>query len=129
MEPNRQFLNNLQVVRAFAAGTVVLVHLCQVYGFRSPFGLCGVDVFFVLSGFIMAMLSTREKNDFLARRLIRIVPLYWLCTFAVFFAALLMPGLLHSTTPDWNNLLKSLFFLPYRKESGAVQPLLFLGWT
>ena len=36
---------------------------------------------------------------------------------------------MHSTRPDWGNLLKSLFFIPYRKESGAVQPLLFLGWT
>jgi peptidoglycan/LPS O-acetylase OafA/YrhL len=129
MGSNREFLNNLQALRAYAAGAVVSVHLAQACGFRSPFGLYGVDVFFVLSGFIMAMLATREPAQFFARRLIRIVPLYWLCTFGVFFVALLKPGLLHTTRPDLGNLLKSLFFIPYRKESGAVFPLLFLGWT
>jgi exopolysaccharide production protein ExoZ len=129
MGSNREFLNNLQALRAYAAATVVFVHLSQVYRSAAPFGLYGVDIFFVLSGFIMAMLSTREQADFLTRRLIRIVPLYWICTIGVFSVAWVWPELLHSTRTDWGNLFKSLFFIPYRKESGAVQPLLFLGWT
>ena len=63
------------------------------------------------------------------RRLIRIIPLYWLCTLGVFCVACAKPELLHSTKPDFMNLVKSLLFIPYRKESGAMQPVLFLGWT
>jgi peptidoglycan/LPS O-acetylase OafA/YrhL len=47
----------------------------------------------------------------------------------VFGVALYWPELLHSTKANWSTLLKSLLFIPYRKESGAVQPVLFLGWT
>lgn len=44
-------------------------------------GEAGVDIFFIVSGCIM-MITTREStvSDFIARRIIRIVPLYWLFT-------------------------------------------------
>jgi len=42
-----------------------------------PFRQAGVDVFFVISGFIMACVAPYEGRDFLVKRLIRIVPLYW----------------------------------------------------
>ncbi|MFX5785380.1 acyltransferase family protein, partial [Acinetobacter baumannii] len=46
----------------------------------------GVDIFFVISGFVMYYLmhdrfgSATVAGDFLRRRLIRVVPLYWICT-------------------------------------------------
>jgi peptidoglycan/LPS O-acetylase OafA/YrhL len=129
MASSRQIIGNLQALRAYAAANVLFVHLVQINGARVPFGLYGVDLFFVLSGFLMAMIATGNPNHFLARRLIRILPLYWLCTLAVFLVSVLKPDLLHTTRPDIINLVKSLLFIPYRKESGVVQPLLFLGWT
>jgi len=125
----REFLNNLQALRAYAAANVVFIHLLQIFGVASLFGLYGVDLFFVLSGFIMAGIAMTAPSAFLTRRLIRIVPLYWICTMGVYAVALLKPQLLHTTQADMANLAKSLFFVPYRKESGAMQPLLFLGWT
>ena len=48
--------------------------------FPLRFGISGVDVFFVISGFVM-MMTTAGKSitpmDFITRRFIRVVPLYW----------------------------------------------------
>jgi peptidoglycan/LPS O-acetylase OafA/YrhL len=96
------------------------------------FGEFRVDVFFVLSGFVIALAlgaGTIGVRDFVVSRLVRIVPLYWLATLLVFFGALLRPDLFNSTTADVSELLKSLFFIPYRKESGHIFPMLFVGWT
>ena len=96
------------------------------------FGEFGVDIFFVISGFVIALVLDNPKlttQRFLADRIARIVPLYWVLTFGVFVGALIAPELLNSTTADLGNLLKSLFFIPYRKESGNIFPMLFVGWT
>ncbi len=130
------FLNNIQALRAYAAANVVYVHLLQIFGtpiicgiVPAAFGLYGVDLFFVLSGFLMARIMETDPSAFLKRRLVRIVPLYWLCTLGVYIIALLKPELLHTTQANAWNLIKSLGFLPYRKEGGVMQPMLFLGWT
>jgi exopolysaccharide production protein ExoZ len=83
-------IEGLQIVRALAAIEVTWLHVGQDLGgtgFRSPFALdiFGVDVFFVLSGFIMtrslARVQTRGLSiawHFLRRRMIRIYPMFWL---------------------------------------------------
>src|ERR1700757_5056732 len=106
MTSSRGYLNNLQVLRAYAAANVVLVHLLPLYGVSWHVGLYGVDLFFVLSGFLMMMIAGTDPSRFLTRRLIRILPLYWLCTLGVFVISLISPDFLHSTKPDWGNLLK-----------------------
>ncbi len=124
-----EFLGNLQVLRAYAAANVMLVHLVLSYHAKPAFGLYGVDLFFVLSGFDVLRSLGAGPSRFLTRRMIRIIPFYWLCTIGLYLLASVRPDWLHSTRPDPGNLTKSLLFIPYRKESGAVQPLLFLGWT
>ena len=87
----------------------------------------GVDLFFVISGFIMVYSSEDlfgargAWRTFLTRRLVRIVPLYWLTT------AITIP--LMSLTVDWQSLLGSYFFIPYRAPSNAIVPLHGVGWT
>jgi exopolysaccharide production protein ExoZ len=117
-------LHSIQALRAIAATSVILVHI--------PFigkGAFGVDIFFVISGFIICYISSLNSDDFLLKRVFRIVPLYWLGTFGVFVLALVMPSLLNATTANLTHLAKSLFLIPYRREDGAVFPMLFLGWT
>lgn len=117
-------LQSIQALRAVAASSVILVHI--------PFvgrGAFGVDIFFVISGFIICYISSLNADDFLLKRIFRIVPLYWLGTCGVFLVALLMPTLLNATTANLSNLAKSLFLIPYRREDGSVIPMLFLGWT
>ncbi len=56
------------------------------------FGAAGVDIFFVLSGFLMLYTNAPQFGKdgawriFLLRRVVRIVPLYWLCTLIVILA-------------------------------------------
>jgi peptidoglycan/LPS O-acetylase OafA/YrhL len=123
-------------LRFFAAFLVVIHHMSQVIwreyaGFPILHGQLGVDVFFVVSGFIIAYSarSCAKWSDFIRRRLFRVVPLYWAATLFLFVVAFFLPDFLNSTTANPWNLLKSLFFIPYVKENGYVQPVLFLGWT
>ncbi|HLK89733.1 MAG TPA: acyltransferase [Polyangia bacterium] len=117
-------LPSIQALRAVAATSVILAHV--------PFidrGVYGVDIFFVISGFIMCHIGSLSPDQFFLKRIFRVVPLYWLGTLGVFAIALLAPRLLNSTTADPEHLVKSLFFIPFKKGNGDVQPLLFLGWT
>lgn len=116
-------LDSIQLLRALAASAVVVYHIPL---FRN--GAWGVDIFFVISGFIMALVTAHSTRHFLTKRIIRVLPLYWLGTLGVFAIALLLPSLLDNTTADLEGLIKSLLFIPYQKGE-YVQPLLFLGWT
>jgi exopolysaccharide production protein ExoZ len=131
-------LPSLQVLRFAAAFAVVLFHvgsgLVEQGVLQSnpfEFGSKGVDVFFVLSGFIIAYTSDPAKGFayFAWRRIARVVPIYWLLTLGIIVIASLKPDLLNSTVVTVETVLKSFLFLPYEKSNGAVQPLLFLGWT
>ncbi|HEY4944397.1 MAG TPA: acyltransferase [Rhizomicrobium sp.] len=118
-------IGNIQALRAVAAVLVVFTHIDAI-----KLGTFGVDIFFVISGFVIAYAGHADSwRPFILKRIFRIVPLYWLGTIAVFFAALLAPRLLKNTTSDPADLLKSLFFVPFAKAGATVQPVLFLGWT
>ena len=77
----------------------------------------------------MCYISSANPNNFFIHRLIRIVPPYWVATLGVYFIARIAPTFLKSTTARTDFLLKSLFFIPYTRESGGTFPVLFLGWT
>src|SRR3954468_16333996 len=89
--------------RGIAAALVVLYHYLGFIAkgqsgesLLSPFGASGVDVFFVISGFIMMISTDRPgmtAGAFLRRRFLRIVPLYWVLTVAAFIlATIVSPG-------------------------------------
>jgi exopolysaccharide production protein ExoZ len=124
MTPERGALDSVQALRALAALAVVIYHVDYIGK-----GAFGVDVFFVISGFIICYVTARDPAGFFAKRLIRIVPLYWVGTLTVFALALAAPRLLGATSSSPVDLLRSLFFIPYEKEPGRVVPVLFLGWT
>lgn len=70
-----------------------------------------------------------SPEQFALNRVIRIVPMYWGLTIALFAVAFVAPSLLQNTRADWGELVLSLLFIPFEKSGGLVQPLLFLGWT
>lgn len=122
-------IDSIQVLRAFAALAVVHFHTQFTIGSWHTFGAFGVDIFFVISGFIMAMICAANTRDFLIRRLIRIVPLYWLLTL-VFYAALVThPAFDAEVKRGLPELLKSLFFIPYARYDGTKFPILVVGWS
>ena len=110
-------------------------------GLTDPFpdltvGAFGVDLFFIVSGFIMVYASDRlfGQRDavlpFIARRVARIAPLYWIFTAA--FAALAIwfgrvPGHPQASA---THIAASFLLLPaLRPEDGAYLPVYSLGWT
>jgi len=119
---------NLQVLRGLAALSVVFYHTgFAVGGVHTEFQ--GVAVFFVISGFIMTYITRRNPDRFLQQRLLRIVPLYWLCT-----TAAIALGLIKGSGRLWaeaslQNIASSLLFIPYRDQTGELHPLLLVGWT
>ena len=131
-------LFNIQLLRALAAYLVVFVHLQPfVLMVDGPaelfaFGNAGVDIFFVISGFIMVFTTQRREHSpglFFKHRIARVVPLYWFVTFIVFIIAIVTTSLLQGTHATFLYLLKSTFFIPFQRVDGAVAPIVFVGWT
>ncbi len=117
-------LDTVQVARALAALCVVFQHIRFL-----RCGAFGVDIFFVISGFIVCYVTDNNPHAFLRKRIFRVVPLYWIGTLGIFAVAAIRPDLLNSTTANFGSLVKSLLFIPYVKENGAVFPMLTQGWT
>ena len=130
----------IQYLRALAALMVVWVHsLYMIPGvaeqFNAPnFGGAGVDIFFVISGFVMVV-TTADKDvtpvQFFCRRIVRVVPLYWLATLAMIVGAASEHSFKNLGYPP-DAIAKSLLFVPYTAiggHPGNVWPILQNGWT
>lgn len=122
-------VNNIQALRAFAAVLVVLYHTGYTWPGGYTVGSFGVDIFFVISGYIMARICDGNASFFLRRRLIRVVPPYWVMTLFVFVLAWKLPRFSGTTPVTPKELLESLFFIPFLKGNGLYHPVLFVGWT
>ena len=90
---------SVQYLRAVAALLVVFHHARQFPGFKDAVGTgvgsAGVDMFFVISGFVMAVTAGRRNYPafrFLARRGLRIIPLYWSMTLLSAVLAFALPS-------------------------------------
>lgn len=118
-------LDLVQALRALAAVFVIFHHVPRL-GLDAQW--CA-NLFFLISGFMMCYVTESSGQHFLAKRLIRVIPLYWVATLGVFVVALLVPDALHRSTDSLEQLFKSLFFIPFDKGGGVLQPLLFVGWT
>jgi exopolysaccharide production protein ExoZ len=135
-------LLGIQYLRAAAALMVVLHHsleqlpayaaLLANHHFGGSRLRNGVDLFFVISGFIMVLTSSRTSpGDFAVRRVIRIVPLYWVLTIALLVVLTWRPELFRSTVASFPYAVKSLLFIPYANpgQNGFMYPLLVPGWS
>jgi len=119
---------SIQILRGVAACTVVYLHT-----FTDPvFGLFGVDLFFVISGYVMCMVVDGRNPRaavFLMDRITRIVPLYWVVTTLVLAVAWVAPGVMGSTVANFGDYLLSLLFIPHFRPDCQMFPLLMVGWS
>lgn len=129
---------SLQVLRGLAAVAVVMYHaqgLCHKYAsgpswterLLQGFGSHGVDLFFVLSGFVILYTIHKTNSSplgFLARRLIRIVPLYWLLSLGMLTLGV---ALFPHNAVDPIPVVESLLFSVYSFHSRP--PLIYVGWS
>ena len=95
--------------------------------FLPSFGSFGVDIFFVISGFIMWHTTAEVEIgilEFWRRRIIRIVPLYWIFLSAVVIAASLLPDVFNTTVIKPENTIKSFLFIPhYHAVQDIIAPI------
>ena len=147
MVTNTGKLLEVQMLRFLAATMVLFGHVQHeittrptVAGqgfveFTPLFWAGGVDVFFVISGFIMYHLSRSEfggehaSRRFLLRRLARIAPTYWLFTTAMLVAISLFPSQIIHDKIDPLHVASSYAFFPAANPYGRYYPILMLGWT
>lgn len=117
-------LQSIQVLRGLAVAAVLIAH-----SGGALVGSAGVDLFFVISGYIMGLISVgRAPAEFLKARLRRIYPLYWICSLPVVYALWHSPSLASiaadvtlwpaweslafpSLPPAWSLCFEMLFYL------------------
>lgn len=143
-----QTFTGLQILRFVAAMLVAVMHITQAISIHITgrgesvywgTGAVGVDIFFVISGFVMMISTARLPADgtrrpaqawiFIKRRILRIVPLYWFYTLLKAGLLLAVPALAAKSTIDPGHLAASLVFVPAVAPWGLVQPTLPVGWT
>ena len=123
---------SLQVLRFVAALMVVFLHAVQSAARISAVGVipyefeligsAGVDIFFVISGVIMATVAPgRTPTEFIRARLLRIVPIYLLCSIPAIPIAAMGPEF------GWRNILATVFLWPATDR--MVAPALGAAWT
>jgi exopolysaccharide production protein ExoZ len=123
---------SIQYLRALAALAVVVFHSMTTVQGSFDIGAAGVDIFFVISGFIMASLTFgREASPglFLWRRAIRIVPVYWLATLAAAAILAVKPTFFYKGDGSIENTALSLLFFPHESAAGGRAPVIEQGWT
>lgn len=127
----------VQYLRGIAAMLVVVDHLASSDpngAFLPVWGQFGVAIFFVISGFIMwhtTVAADISVMEFWRRRIIRIVPLYWICLCCLVTVALLTPQALRSTVITPENTIKSFLFIPqfHAVQKYLIAPILIPGWS
>ena len=124
---NRPRIQILQMIRLFAASMIILYHT-NVIGSRGSFG---VEIFFVISGFLAVYTTSRPvpAGSYLLKRLIRLLPLYWIFTILTFLILTLKPGLSRMSDVEPLHFLYSMLFIPYTGWKNVVLPILAVGWT
>jgi peptidoglycan/LPS O-acetylase OafA/YrhL len=138
LQPKPAEVLSVQYLRAAAALLVVFYHARQFPGFEAAVGTsvgkAGVEIFFVISGFVMAVTAGRANTPalrFLEKRILRIVPLYWTMTLLTAGLLLAVPNLFRDNLFTWNHFLLSLLFIPHVNpvDADSYSPLIKIGWT
>jgi exopolysaccharide production protein ExoZ len=139
-------LVSIQYLRALAALGVVLSH-ASISLLDKPQGLlplgagsAGVDLFFVISGFIMYYTTANRDmtpGEFYLRRLIRIFPLYFAVSSAAFLLARVAPSATRTFSPHLYDYIRSILFVPFYSTTfqgvdsltPLMRPEVGQGWT
>jgi exopolysaccharide production protein ExoZ len=127
-------LLSIQYTRAVAAVSVVFFHAFNDAGvthYPEQVLQSGVDLFFAISGFIMWVTtygSDTGPRQFLRKRIIRIVPLYWVFTAFAVLLAVVAPQL-GKRTGVLDGVASFLFLPAVNTATHQTQPVIAPGWT
>nr|WP_241517538.1 acyltransferase [Serratia marcescens] len=126
-------LTSLQWLRAVAVLLVVGWHVmvkANVLNITSEqyfaIGNAGVDLFFLISGFIMAYTLHNQEDGyiFFIKRIARILPLYWLFSLAALIVYLYNPNMVNSHA-EYTTIFNSFTLFPVENHAMLID----VGWT
>jgi exopolysaccharide production protein ExoZ len=132
---------SIQILRAYAAMLVVIFHsqaivpqyshsISKSAELMGSFGTYGVDLFFIISGFVITYTVQKSHPsaiEFLVKRLIRIVPLYWSLTLFYVLLSMIFPAAFNDVSQlTLSHLGISLGFISFINNPF---PILGVGWT
>jgi peptidoglycan/LPS O-acetylase OafA/YrhL len=126
LKPNVRF-QELDALRGIAALSVLLFHYSMPFQDKLIFklfkyGVSGVDLFFIISGFVVFMSVSNAKNswEFLINRFTRLFPTYWTAVTFTFILIILNEYYLFPTNFDlskgWESYLYNLTMFQYYFE-------------
>jgi peptidoglycan/LPS O-acetylase OafA/YrhL len=108
---SKKIINSIQFLRGFAALAVVIHHTggyvkryfepTLLFEDKFSIGFAGVDLFFVISGFIIHFTSKNYLNnpsklkEYVKKRFIRVYPIYWIITTILFVSSWLIVQVLN----------------------------------
>jgi len=131
---------NIQALRGIAVLLVVFYHIIAIetkynsnYIVMPDFfkiGNIGVDIFFIISGFIMVTVTKNYFKDrnkfykFIYLRFTRIYPLYWFYTILLLPILFIKPEWVNSSQNGNVNILSSILLFPTE-----TLPLVMVGWS
>lgn len=138
---NASKINSVQLLRAIAIMLVVYAHSIDAainaglsstqasFYYLENWGAIGVDLFFVISGFIMTVIlplymHANGWKTFFRKRLLRILPLYYLIS-----AYLIFRTALDGHALDVSDVLISFFILPVFDTTTFSIPYIAVGWS
>lgn len=111
-------LQSIQILRFIAAAMVVMLHANS----SLQVGAAGVDIFFVISGFIIASIANgKDPGVFLWDRVRRVYPIYLLCSLPYAWFVIAAHGV------DWQRLAATVTLWPVYAD--YVAPYLRPGWS
>ncbi|ELY2859501.1 acyltransferase [Cronobacter sakazakii] len=138
-------VNSLQAVRFFAAFAIVVYHAARqlrlssenelinrVYEILSTKLELGVDVFFVISGYVIySSYQSRNKSagEFIIDRIIRVAPMYWVTSIIFILMLHINFNLYPISDISFTGIIKSLLFIPSLNLEGKYLPVLSVGWS
>ena len=128
MLSHQKNLQSIQMIRGLACVLVVLMHITVTFSDTYSlsflwnifkFGGCGVDIFFVLSGFIITysnkyyITKASSVGQFLKKRVIRIFPIYWIIISFFLALQLIFPSFYRTHFQlNFANITSTFFLLP-----------------
>ncbi|HBS6404210.1 acyltransferase family protein [Klebsiella pneumoniae] len=128
-------LNQIQWLRAIAAILVVITHFTgkpysvKLLDHEFSSGAIGVDIFFIISGFIMMYVSDLKKQypiKFILNRFIRILPVHYFFLFILIIIFLIKPDMINSSVSK-TYVWESFLLVPaLRNDAEYLNPVI---WT
>ncbi|MBF0420358.1 MAG: acyltransferase [Magnetococcales bacterium] len=137
-----EYKHGIQLLRFFSSTAVVLAHIAHYIEVYYPFqiidiaylehwGVYGVDIFFIISGYLMVSIQIGKSKSplkFFADRLLRVAPLYWFLTIIYSFGLVVISEHIKSIVKfTIEHFYCSMMFISGLYLDKA--PLLTVGWS